>query len=112
MRLRYGVQARLHLLNHGPGHLQLYLTVSHEDERRPELHAERSPQRPASPVGDANVSHLGMLLEKVRQLRLEIKAIPSPGGAELEQHGPAYLIHFVAAWLRAGVIAQTHVLTL
>jgi quercetin dioxygenase-like cupin family protein len=84
-----GAEARERFADRGgaarPHKARGFLAVIQEHERRPELHAERAPERLAARVGDLQVPHAGMRGEGFSDERLGAAAVAAPGTAELEE---------------------------
>jgi len=59
-------------------------TVAHEDQRRPQLDLERTPERPPRPIFDLQVTRARMLAERLADDGLRALAVAAPVGAELD----------------------------
>src|SRR5690606_28292698 len=73
-----------------------FATVAQEDERRPQLDAERASEPPPRSVLDLQVPHVGGLGQRRPEQRLRTVAVPAPGRAELDERCTRQRVDFFA----------------
>src|SRR6185369_2729600 len=76
--------------------------VGEEHERRPELDAERTAERPAAAILDLDVANAAVRLERRRDRRLRSAAVAAPRRAEFEQRRSGKRVDFGARRLAHG----------
>src|SRR4051794_7101079 len=101
-------QALLDLTDLWSGNLSHDAAIPHEDQGRPELDPERSPQRPARAVLDLEVADLRIAFQQLAEPGCKGLAMPAPARAELQEDRPFHPVDLVADGLPIGFFARLH----